>query len=209
MKIGMLGTGVVGKTLGARWGALGHTIIYGSREPESPRVQALVAEAGPGSRAASTAAAAAQADVVVLATRWDATEAVVKHLGDLHGKVLIDCTNPIAPDFSLAVGHTSSGGELVALWAQHARVVKAFNTTGFNNMEDPSYPEGATTMFICGDDADAKAITAELSNQLGFDTVDCGPLQAARFLEPAAMLWISLAYRQGLGREIAFRLMRR
>ena len=87
--------------------------------------------------------------------------------------------------------------------------MKVFNTTGANNMGNPRYPEGPATMLYCGDDASAKEAARRLAADLGFDPVDAGPLQQARLLEAFAMLWISLAYAQGLGREIAFRLMRR
>jgi predicted dinucleotide-binding enzyme len=87
-------------------------------------------------------------------------------------------------------------------------VVKIFNTTGYNNMANPVYPDGAATMFYCGDDAGAKATAHRLAADLGFDPVDAGPLRQARLLEPLALLWISLAV-HGAGRDIAFRLMRR
>jgi predicted dinucleotide-binding enzyme len=126
----------------------------------------------------------------------------------LTGKVLIDCTNPIGPNFTSAVGPTTSGAETVARWAEGARVVKAFNTTGFNVMEQPGFGAEAASMFICGDDAAAKSDVTALAEQLGFEVVDCGPLANARLLENLALLWISLA-RQGLGRDIAFKLLRR
>ncbi len=127
-------------------------------------------------------------------------------IGDWAGSILIDCTNPIAPDLQLAVGTTTSGAEIVAEWAL---VVKAFNTTGWNNMADPLYHGAPITMFICGDNAEAKAIVTDLAEDLDFEVVDAGGLTIARFLEPLAMLWINLANVQGLGRDIAFKLVRR
>ena len=88
-------------------------------------------------------------------------------------------------------------------------MVKVFNTTGANNMESPDYNGVAATMFYCGDDADAKATAARLASDLGFDPVDAGSLEQARLLEPLALLWIRLAYAQGMGRDIAFKLMKR
>ena len=123
---------------------------------------------------------------------------------------MFDCTNPLKTDFSgLEVGLTTSGAEQVASWAAGAKVVKIFNTTGSNNMENPSYPAGATTMFYCGDDANAKKMAAQLATDLGFEPIDAGGLAIARLLEPYAMLWVHLALRQGMGRDFAFRLMRR
>jgi predicted dinucleotide-binding enzyme len=148
--------------------------------------------------------------VVVLATPWAVVRDAIAVAGDLRGKVVVDCTNPIAENSSgLTVGTTTSAGEQVAQWAAGARVVKAFNTTGSSNMANPEYDEGRATMFICGDDPEAKETVSTLASDLGFDVCDSGPLQVARYLEPLAMVWIQLAYPQGLGRDIAFRLIKR
>ncbi|MDX1522731.1 MAG: F420-dependent NADP oxidoreductase, partial [Anaerolineae bacterium] len=128
---------------------------------------------------------------------------------DLSGKTVIDCTNPIAPGLKLAVGTTTSGAEEIAARASGARVVKAFNTTGAENMADPVYDGQATTMFICGDDPEAKATVSRLSDELGFETIDAGELSMARNLEPFALVWINLAMVRGHGRNIAMRLVRR
>ncbi|MBL8056869.1 MAG: hypothetical protein JNK29_09240 [Anaerolineales bacterium] len=128
---------------------------------------------------------------------------------DLAGRVLVDATNPLAPGLQLALGHTTSGAEQVAAWAPGARVVKAFNTPGVENMADPHYAGQAATMLICGDDASAKAVVAGLAEALGFDVADLGGLPQARLLEPLALIWIQLAIGQKQGRGIAFRLLRR
>jgi NADPH-dependent F420 reductase len=208
MKIAIMGTGNVGSVLGKRWAQAGHSIVFGSRAPGRDDVQALVADAGANAAAAHPADAVAGAELVVLAVPWRAAEAAVTSIADWQGKILVDATNPIAPGFKLAVGHTTSGAEEVAGWAPGARVVKAFNTTGDNNMADPVYDGQATTMFICGDDADAKEAVAGLAQTLGFDVTDVGDLTAARWLEPLAMVWISLA-RRGGNRNIALKLVRR
>ena len=209
MQIAIIGTGNVGSALGKRWAATGHQIVFGSREPNSPKIQALLAVTGPTARAASVSEAVAGAEVVVLSTPWPATQAIVESIGDWAGKILVDCTNPIGPGFQLAVGMTTSGGEQVAGWAKGARLVKAFNTTGAENMADPIYDGQPITMFICGDDAEAKVVVTQLAGDLGFEVVDTGALMLARYLEPLAMVWIHLAAVQGLGRNIAFKLVRR
>ena len=107
------------------------------------------------------------------------------------------------------VGHDTSAAEQVAGWAGGARVVKIFNTTGSNNMENPDYGGQAATMFYAGDDEAAKQAARQLAGDIGFDPIDAGPLANTRLLEPLAMLWIYLAYPGGQGREIAFRLLRR
>jgi 8-hydroxy-5-deazaflavin:NADPH oxidoreductase len=207
MKIGIVGSGNVGGTLGRRLAEAGHTIVFGTRRPDSAEMREMAKI--PGASVATNAEAAQSSEVIVLATPWPATEAAVKGLGDLSGKILFDCTNPLKPKLDgLELGTTTSAGETVAKWAPGARVVKIFNTIGYNIMADPAFPGGAATLFYCGDDAAAKKTAHELAAQLGFDPVDAGPLTQARLLEPFALLWISLAF-GGQGREIAFHLMKR
>jgi len=97
----------------------------------------------------------------------------------------------------------------VAEWAPEAKVVKIFNTTGDNNMRNPVFGAERVTMFYCGDDKGAKEIAGRLASDLGFEPLDSGPLSQARLLEPAALLWITLAVKYGLGRDIGYKLMRR
>jgi 8-hydroxy-5-deazaflavin:NADPH oxidoreductase len=209
VNIAIIGAGRVGAALGTRWAVAGHAVMYGVRKPDDPKMVPLL-EGTPNGRAGSVAQAAAFGDVVVLATPWSATESAIRAAGNLAGKVVVDVTNPLNETFSgLTVGHTRSGGEMVAGWAKGAKVVKTLNSTGSNNMLDPKYGKDAVSMFVCGDDAAAKATVSELVKVLGFDVVDAGPLASARLLEPLAMLWISLAYAWGQGTDIAFRLMRR
>ena len=211
MNLAIIGTGNVGTALGSRWSAGGeHRVVFGTRDPQSEKARELVARAGGGARAATPAAAAAGAKVVVLATPWGATEAIVGSLGDLSGKIVIDCTNPLSADLSgLVVGPGTSAGEEVAKWAAGARVVKAFNTTGSGNMTDAAYGAQRLAMLICGDDPEAKAVVAGLAEELGFEAVDAGPLGRARQLEQLAVLWIALAYQQGMGMDFGFALLRR
>jgi predicted dinucleotide-binding enzyme len=152
---------------------------------------------------------AAAGDVVVLATPYDAAQDALRTAGRLAGRVLIDVTNPLKPDLSgLAFGFTTSAAETIAGWSKGAKVVKCFNTIGAEHMANPRIAGQRATMFLCGDDADAKKATEQLAIELGFDALDAGPLRQARLLEPLAMLWISLAYQQELGTGIAFKLLR-
>jgi len=208
MRIAILGAGNVGGTLGRIWAERGHTIVFGVRAPASDKVRELKAAAG--AEAVPTGRATVGADVVLLAVPWGAAEAVLAAAGDLTGKVLLDATNPVAADLSgLSLGQTTSAAETLAELAPGARVVKAFNTTGSANMANPGYGDQAADMFVCGDDADAKAVAGGLAEDAGFGVVDAGPLAAARLLEPLAMLWIRLAYAEGYGPGIAFKLLRR
>jgi hypothetical protein len=210
MKIGIIGSGNVGGALGTRWAQAGHDVTFGSRNPASDDMRQLVAKAGAAARAASSKEALEVSELLLLATPWPSTKAVLEGLGDLTGKVLIDATNPLLPDLSgLEVGTTTSAAEQVAGWAHGAKVVKAFNTVGFNIMANPAFGADRPVMFYCGDDAAAKQTVRPLVEQLGFEAVDAGPLSQARVLEPFALLWISLAYAQGQGRDIAFKLLRR
>jgi predicted dinucleotide-binding enzyme len=208
MTIGIVGAGNVGGTLGRVWAKLGHQVVFGSRDTNAEDLKQLVASSGGPARAASLKEAAQAAEVIALATPWPVTQEVLKGLGDLNGKILIDATNPLTRNFELEYGATASGGEKVAEWARGAQVVKAFNTVGFNIMAAPSFGTDRAVMFYCGDDGGARQTVRTLVEELGFEAVDAGPLRQARVLEPIALLWISLAMAQGLGREFAFKLMR-
>jgi predicted dinucleotide-binding enzyme len=210
MRIGIIGAGMVGGTLGTRWASAGHEVVWGVRDPAATKVAALRTAAGHGARAATVAEATADAEVIVLATPWRAVPEALAAGGDLAGRIVLDCTNPLKPDLSgLAVSTGRSGGEEVARLAPGARVVKIFNTVGFNVMADPRFGDRAATMLYCGDDQAAKAVAASLAADLGFEAVDAGPLAKAALLEYAALLWIHLAMSQRFGREIAFVLMQR
>ena len=211
MKIGIIGSGNVGGALGSRWAKAGHEVVFGSRHPHGGDMKELLKQAGGKSRAATLAETAREADVLLLATPWTATQEIVEHLGELNGKIIIDATNPMFPDLSgLTHGTTTSGGEQVAQWARGAKLVKAFNTVGSNIMTDPSFGGGhRPAMFYCGDDQHAKDVAKKLIDEIGFEAIDAGAFRQARLLEPMAMLWVSLAFAQGMGREFAFTLLRR
>lgn len=209
MKIAVIGAGNVGGTLGRRWAGLGHELVFGVRDPAREKYQGLVTQTGGRGRLASNREACAGAGAVLLATPWSTTQAALAECGALEGQVLIDATNPLGADLRLTLGHSDSGGEQVARWAPGARVVKAFNTTGFNIMEDPVIQGRHAVMFVAGDDPAAKSVVLDLASAIGFEAVDAGPLASSRMLEPMAQLWIHCAYRQGLTRDYAFHLLRR
>jgi NADPH-dependent F420 reductase len=214
MKIAVIGAGNVGGTLGKRWARAGHEVAFGARNPAEAKVAALIKESGPSARAASVPEAVREAAVVVLTVPWDNARDALTTAGDLRGRILIDATNPVplTPEGlrqGLVIGHTTSGGEQVARWAEGARVVKAFNTTGWPNMADPVYGSQGLSMLLCGDDAEAKKVAADLARQLGFEPVDVGPLRSARYLEAVAMLWIDMAVLQGFGTSFGFQVVRR
>jgi len=213
MKLAIIGAGDVGGTLGAAWARKGgHEVFFGVTNPRSDKTQALLRQIGAGARAGTAAEAAAFGDVIVLATPWPATEAAIRSMGNLKGRIVLDCTNPLAmgPDgLGLEIGHGISGGEKVQGWAAGASVFKTLNTTGFKNMAEPVFDGVKSVMFVAGDDAGAKPKVMALVGELGFEMVDAGPLRVARLLEPHAMLWIHLALNHGFGRDWAFALVRR
>jgi NADPH-dependent F420 reductase len=185
--IALIGTGNVGGALGRRFAENGHTVVYGSRNPLADDVVALVNETGHGAVALSPAQAAAQSRVVVLAIPWAATEDVVRGLGDLSGKIIVDPTNPrvMASDGFADYPPTleDSNAERIARLAPGAEVVKAFSTLGFETMFDPRVAEGPVTIPLVGDDREAKALVAALAREIGLEAVDVGPLRHARIIE--------------------------
>jgi hypothetical protein len=160
----------------------------------------------------SSAEAAAEAPVVVLALPWTGAESAIKGLGALAGKVVLDCMNPLTmgPDgLALDRGFTTSGGETVASWLPQARIVKTLNQVGAEIMATATTLAARPIMFVAGDDADTKATASTLVGDLGFEVQDAGGLRQSRLLEPMAMLWINQALFRGQGRDWAFGAVRR
>lgn len=204
MRLGIIGAGHVGGTLGRLFEAQGHDVRFGVRDPASESGGGL-----PHSRTVSIAEVAAFGDVILLATPWDGTANALEAAGPLTGKTVIDCTNPILPDLAgLSIGTTTSAGEEVAKLVPAAKVVKCFNTLGYTNFASPAFDGVKASMFFCGDDTGAKLIVSELGNQLGFDMIDAGPLSQSRWLEAMAMLWIGMAHKYGGSQRSAFKLLR-
>jgi len=169
----------------------------------------LVAHSKGEARVARVADSVKEAQAVVLATPFAANAAAIASAGDLAGKILIDVTNPINADLSLAVGFDTSGAEEVAKLAPRARVYKAMNQVGFEIMANPAFASGKPVMFVAGDDPAGKQMVLGLVAALGFEAVDAGPLAVARLLEPYGALWIHLMARRNMGRQFAFGLLRR
>jgi 8-hydroxy-5-deazaflavin:NADPH oxidoreductase len=214
MKIGIIGAGNVGGTLGTAWAGKGHQIVFAVRNVNDEKVKKLISDSKGKAAAASIPDAVAQSDVILLATPWQGAQQALQSAGNLSGKILIDAVNPLESSAAflekgLLIGHTASAGEQIAQWAKGAKVVKAFNTIGAQNMSHPQFGGQSATMFICGDDNDAKKTVKQLSDELGFETVDAGPLKTARLLEPLAMLWIHLALGMKAGPNFGFKMIRR
>jgi predicted dinucleotide-binding enzyme len=198
MKVGILGSGMVGQALGAGFAGHGHAVMLGTRDPSQEKVQEWVTKTGKGVSAGTFAETAAFGEVVLVCTLWSGTQSALELAGakTLAGKVVVDVTNPL--DFSkgspaLALGHTDSGGEQVQRWLPDSKVVKAFNIVTAGTMVSPKREEGVPDMLIAGNDAGAKAKVREILTEFGWPTIDLGGLEASRLLEPLAMIWISYA----------------
>jgi hypothetical protein len=214
MKIGMLGSGDVGQSLGHGFISLGYEVKMGSRNPAKAAIKAWLGKAGPKASAGVFAEAAAFGEMAVLATAWSGTENAIHLAGvdNLHGKIVIDVTNPLAfkPNAppGLAVGGTDSAGEQVQRWLPEAKVVKAFNSVNHAHMVLPSFAGGPPDMFICGDNGRAKKTVADILKAFGWGVIDMGGIEAARLLEPLALIYIRNAIRTG-NWDCAFKLLKK
>jgi predicted dinucleotide-binding enzyme len=192
-KIAVIGSGNVATALGPGFAAQGHTIVYGSRNPSEQKVKDLVAKTGHGATAASQTDAVKGADIVVLAVPGTAAEQVVKSLGDLSGKIILDPTNRV--DRNTTDGYnnyglaTGSNAELIQAAQPKAKVVKAFNTLNVKQMVDPASSGGPLSIPIVGDDPAARATVAALVKGMKLEPVDLGPLRYARVLEEMLVIW--------------------
>ncbi len=214
MKVGILGTGDVGQALGTGFISRGHSVRIGGRDPRNEKALAWASKHGSEASTGSFSDAAGFGEIVVLATLWTGTENAIRLAGatNCSGKVLIDVTNPLlySPNElpRLALGHTDSGGEQVQRWLPDARVVKAFNTVGHAHMVDPAFPGGPPDMFLCGNDAGAKATVTGICTSFGWPAIDIGGIEGARLLEPLCILWVAYGVRTG-GWNHAFKLLRK
>jgi hypothetical protein len=208
MKIAILGAGNVGGTLAKAFASKGHSIVLGVRDPGAARYREMATSLG-NAEVKGIREAAAAAEAILLATPWSAAQSVIEQAaGALPGKMLLDATNPIGAGFKLALGHTTSGGEMIAAWAKGAHVYKVFNTTGYNIMADPLVDGRKAMMLVAGDNDEHKGRVLQLVREVGFEAFDFGKLENARLLEPLALVWVRLAYQHGLGRDFAFGILR-
>lgn len=214
MKIGLLGTGDVGRRLATGLIGIGHEVRMGSREANNEKAQSWAAKNGPNASVGTFADAAGFGELIVLATRGVANTGVIDLAGPQRfaGKVVIDATNPLvfrenAPP-ELAVGYTDSAGEQVQRRLPNARVVKAFNIVGNAHFIKPDFPGGPPDMFICGNDEAAKKTVAEICTKFGWPVTDIGGIEGARLLEPLCILWVTCGIRSGSWNN-AFKLLRK
>ncbi len=208
MQLGILGTGQLGKTLGKLFLRAGLGVYFGSRDPN--RSDQLEKEFGMKVQCGSYDDAIQASPIIILAIPWTAAKDILKNAGPWAGKILIDPTIPLRPGGDgLAVGHYESAAERIAYWARGARVVKAFNTVYYRNLENPDFQGTSANIFVCGDETASTAVVCRLAETLGFVPVNCGKLENARLLEPVSVLWIQAAFGFGAGTDTCISLLRK
>ncbi len=224
MRVGILGSGLMGGKLGTIFARAGHDVVFSYARSEQ-KVKKLAREATGKARAGTPAEAAEEADALLLAVHWSRVDDVLKQAGDVSGKVIVTCSLPMnADDTGLVIAHTSSGAEELAKKVPKARVVSAFNTevpkarvvSAFNTVPsevlfgvfEARRKASRPSLVYCGDDASSKKIAARLIRDVGFEPVDAGPLRIARYTEPFALLIARLAYEGDGGPELAYRFER-
>ncbi len=211
MKVGILGSGLMGGKLGTLFARAGHEVVFSyARRLET--LERLARQAGGAARAGTPAEAASRAEALLLAVHWSRVDDVLAQSGDLTGKALLSCSLPMNDaNTELVVAHTSSGAEELARRARGARVVMAFNTVPSEvllGVFEARRRGRRPSLVHCGDDRQAKKVAARLVGDVGFDPVDAGPLRVARYCEPLALLVARLAYEGTGGPELAYRFER-
>src|SRR5690349_3628184 len=207
MRVGIVGSGLMGGKLGTLFARAGHEVVF-SYARDRAKLEGLARAAG-GKASAGTAAEAAKCDAVLFAIHWSRLDDVLQQTGDLSGKVVVSCCLPMSEDDSaLVVGQTSSGAEELAKRIPRAHVVLAFNTVPSEvlfDVYDARGTEPRPSLAYCGDGERAKTVAAELIRDVGFDPVDAGPLKIARYMEPFTLLIAQLAYEGEKGPELSYR----
>lgn len=193
--IAVIGTGDVAHALGVSFAKQGHTIVYGSRNPDRGSVQDLVEETGHGATATTQSEAVVGADIVVLAVPGMLVEEITLSLGDLSGKIIIDPTNPLQRSLlTLRHGVDTSNAEIIQAAAPDADVVKAFNTLNWKTMLEPDESGGPVSVPLAGDSGSAKRKVAKLVEGMGLDPIDVGGIENAHWIEGMLILWINNRY---------------
>jgi hypothetical protein len=208
MRVGILGSGLMGAKLGTLFARAGHDVVF-SYARSREKLARLAKEAGTNARGGTPAEAAKDADALLLAVHWLQLDDVLLQAGDLSGKVVITCSLPMNEDNTeLVIARTSSGAEALAQRLPAARVVSAFGTVPsevFVDVFEARRRKSRPSLLYCGDDRKSKDVAAQLIGDVGFDPLDAGPLRVARYFEPFTMLIAQLAYEQSDNPALAYR----
>ena len=207
MRVGILGSGLMGAKLGTIFARAGHEVVF-SYSKSKGKLEQLARDAGGRARAGTPSDAARDADALLLAVHWSRVDDVLKQAGGVSGKIIVSCSLPMnADDTALAIGHMSSGAEVLATKLPNTRVVSAFNTVPSEvlfSVYETRAREPRPSLVYCGDDEPAKEVAAGLTRDVGFKPVDAGPLRIARYIEPFALLVAQLAYEGEHGPALAY-----
>jgi 8-hydroxy-5-deazaflavin:NADPH oxidoreductase len=202
--IAIIGTGNIGGALARLWTEAGQQVSVATREGSTPKQMPPGVSSGPAKVVAS------KADIILLAVPWAAAKEALASCGDISGKTVIDCINPVLPTLEgLEFGGTTSASEQLQQFVPQTHVIKAFNTIGAPLLGNATFDGLQADGYYCGDDAAAKSAVAPLIAAAGLRPFDAGPLRNARYLEAMAMLWIDLAIKRGLGPTFGFRTLER
>ena len=207
MRVGILGSGLMGGKLGTIFARAGHEVVF-SYARSRKKLEQLAQEAGGNARAGTPREAGEDADALLLAVHWSRVDEVLNQAGGVAGKVMLTCSLPMnQADTELVIAHTSSGAEELAKKARGPAIVSAFGTVPSEVLFPVFDARGSGTrsnLLYCGDDDDAKEVAAGLIRDVGFEPTDAGPLRSARYIEPFSMLIARLAYEGDGGPELAY-----
>ena len=211
MRIGILGSGLIGGKLGTIFARAGHEVVF-SYARSAEKLKKLARGVKGEARAGTPAEAAKDADALLLAVHWSRVDDVLKQAGDLTEKVIVTCSLPMdAENTKLIIANTFSGAEELAKKVPRARIVSAFNTVPSEvlfGIFEAKRKKARPSLVYCGDDRRAKEVAVELISDVGFEAIDGGPLRIARYTEPFALLVAQLAYEGNGGPEMAYRFER-
>ncbi len=211
MRVGILGSGLMGGKLGTIWARAGHEVVF-SYARSRKKLEKLARDAQGSAQAGTPREAAHDADAVLLAVNWPGLDDVLEQAGDLSGRIVLTCSLPMNADNSaFVVAGTFSGAEEVARRAPGARVIAAFNTVpseAFFGVFAAREKTPRPSLLYCGDDAGAKKVAARLIRDVGYEPVDVGALRMSRYLEPFAMVVAQIAYEGRGGPEVVYRFGR-
>ena len=216
MKIGIIGSGAVGQALGRGFAELGNEVMLGTREPDSQKVQEWVTKTGKGVKAGTFEETAKFGEVLVMCPKFTAVRDIINLSGkdNFKGKTVIDTTNPLSgePPVNGVLKYADTGGksagELIQEWLPDSHIVKAFNSVGNSSMFKPKFEDGQPTMFICGNNADAKKKVTEILKAFGWDVMDSGSIEASGALEGLCIIWCAHGFIEGQWNH-AFKLLKK
>lgn len=216
MKVGIIGSGVVGQALGKGFASEGYEVMLGTRDPNSPKIHDWLTKTGNGVKAETFEETAKFGELIVLCPLFRAVEGIIKMAGveNFKGKIVIDTTNPIAdePPVNGVLKYTTkndeSAGVLIQKLLPDSHVVKAFNSIGNAFMYKPNFEDGQPTMFICGNSDDAKKKVTGILETFGWDVLDSGGIEASNALEGLCIIWCARGFKEGKW-DHAFKLLKK